>query len=571
MSVSNKKGILIILFLIVLFGFGIRIWNLAGPDMIADDALYAFRSIGYIDYVASTNKQSTPVSWFTEPQWWQYLSFHDNPPLVFAVQWIFFKIGGDNLWAARVPFVLAGVLSIIFLFLLGKYIAGETAGIIAAGILATMNYAVWISRIGLLDGFVMMWVILSLFFFLKAKEHDINYIWWALAAGAGLLSKYTFIFMLPLFFLGLVMRQREAFRRKNLYIGLLLLFLLLLPLLAYNTMMWKERGHPDAALSSLFGIETQDFSGLIQRSISKNLNIASIGFQILKRHASAGMEVFIGLNFCLFLYLLWRQKQNRSLFILALSGLVLALLMLGSIGASERYNVVTLPFFILIAAIGASWLWQRLNRTSLKMIALGLFLLVLLWELFFTFQNQLIARPIIEHKAFLTDIYTRPRWIGYNTLDSYVEEFYEKYPDAPPVILFTDEPQLARYQLGLFERRYPDKHIPAQTHLLLYDDRMDWTAAFWTFERRKLYDIAPTHSISQFLFLLRSYGTAYYTDFGFTDATFIITTEKTRNDTAAADKDLKRFADDLSLRAEPIDTLLGPDGTAVFTVYRIPF
>lgn len=111
-----------------------------------------------------------PISWFDEPQWWQSLSFHDAPPLVFAVQWLFFRIGGDNLWAARLPFVLVGLLSIFGIFLLGRLLANAWIGLIAAASLAIMNYAVWISRIGFLDGFLVLWIILSIYFLLKPKR-----------------------------------------------------------------------------------------------------------------------------------------------------------------------------------------------------------------------------------------------------------------------------------------------------------------------------------------------------------------------------------------------------------------
>jgi 4-amino-4-deoxy-L-arabinose transferase-like glycosyltransferase len=106
--------------IIVAAAFFLRLFNLGGQDMASDDVLYSFRSIGLVDYVASINLQSTPTTWFSERQWWQGLSFHDHPPMVFIIQWIFFKIGGINVWAARLPFAPAGTLSVFFLFFWAK-------------------------------------------------------------------------------------------------------------------------------------------------------------------------------------------------------------------------------------------------------------------------------------------------------------------------------------------------------------------------------------------------------------------------------------------------------------------
>lgn len=567
--IQKRYTIILTVFAILLIGFIIRIWNLTGPDMIVDDALYAFRAVGYVDYVGSINKQSTPASWFDEPRWWQYLSFHDNPPLVFATQWIFFKIGGVSLLTARLPFVIAGLLSVFFIFLLGRHVFNETAGIIGAFLLAVMNYAVWISRIGLLDGFVMLFVILSLYFFLKAKENERYYLWWALASGAGILSKYTFFFMIPVFCIGILLRQREALQKKMFYYGLLVLFLCIVPLIIYNVMMWQERGHPDAALSTLFGIHTDDFKGLQNRTISKNFNIFGIGFDIIHQNISLGFQILIAAGFLFFAYHTWRSKEKRMLFILLWIALFTALGMLSLIGASERYNVITIPLFALITAIGLARLWERLTkqyRILLTIIALP----IIIWEIFFTFQNQLIASPYIKNELFVSSLYTRPRWEGYNQLDHYVEKFYEKNAGAPPVILFKDAPQLAQYQLDLFKKRYDGKNPEPQTHLLVYDDRMDWTPSFWTFERRKLYDMKPIHSMNQFLSIVSEYGVAYYTNFGFTDATFLIAAGDNQDNTAGIDEKFEQFTLNLTSNVKPADEIKRPDGKTGFFVYTLP-
>ena len=202
---AQRKNIIFILIAVLLFGFGLRAWDLAGPDMAADDALYSFRSIGYVDYVAATNRQTTPVIWFLTPQWWQFFSFHDAPPLVFLAQWLSFQMGGDNLWTSRLPFVMAGVLAVFAVFILGNFIGGAWLGLASAAAMAVMNYAVWFSRIGNLDGFLVAWISFSIYFFLKAKARPQNYLWWGLCVGAGLATKYTFLFLGPVFFFLLVL------------------------------------------------------------------------------------------------------------------------------------------------------------------------------------------------------------------------------------------------------------------------------------------------------------------------------------------------------------------------------
>ena len=167
--------------IIVAAAFFIRIFNLGGQDMATDDVLYSFRSIGLVDYVASLNFQSTPMSWFSERQWWQSLSFHDHPPLVFIIQWIFQDRRNKCLGAPYAVCACRRAFRIVFVFL-GRELFSARIGLFSAAALAVANYAVWISRIGLLDGFLVLWIILSLYFFVKAETKPINYLWWGFFA-----------------------------------------------------------------------------------------------------------------------------------------------------------------------------------------------------------------------------------------------------------------------------------------------------------------------------------------------------------------------------------------------------
>ena len=80
--------------LILLLAFVLIFFRLTRPDMMSDDAHYSFRSIFYLDFLAS-QKQTTPLQWFGEILSWSKLSFHDAPPMIFFIQHAFFEIFGD--------------------------------------------------------------------------------------------------------------------------------------------------------------------------------------------------------------------------------------------------------------------------------------------------------------------------------------------------------------------------------------------------------------------------------------------------------------------------------------------
>jgi len=552
------------LFAILAVGLILRLVNLALPDMAFDDGHYSLRAIGYLDYVAAVNRQSTPVTWFPEPVWWQYLSFHDAPPLGFVFQWLFFKIGGDNLWAARLPFVLAGMLSIYAIFLLGKLIHGPRLGLLAACLLAITNYAVWISRLGFLDGFIVLWIILSAYFFLKAKNNPKNYFWWGVIIGAGILSKFTFLFLIPVFLLILIFWRRADFKNRWLYFSILAALLLISPVIIYNVMMLETRGHPDAVLSTFIGETPEDFQGLT-RSLDNDFNIFTHLTRIVSANSSYGFWLLLTLGLIITVYVTWKNRPLSEHHFLIWSGLALALVLLAMIGAKDRYGVVLLPFLTLLIGIG--WLWISDRITGLRYALWGVALVFIAWEIIFTVQTQWFVSPPFNSR--LAVAANRPIFAGYNNLEKYVEEFYQKFPGNPNIVTYLEAPQLAKYQeerILDISRRYPNRSL--QDQLLVFDDRLRWFPAIWTFERRRLYDGEPIHSLTEFLGKLSTEGSAFYTNLGLKNTTVIIAADKilAGEYVIPTSETLREFTSQLE---EPFEEIRDYNGEVIFKVFKL--
>ena len=101
----QRRVSLMLVGLILLLAAGLRLYQLDRADVITDEALIAFRSLGYVDFFASPD-QTTPWEWFSDVPAWARLSFHDHPPLVFLVQHGSFLLFGENELGLRLPFAL---------------------------------------------------------------------------------------------------------------------------------------------------------------------------------------------------------------------------------------------------------------------------------------------------------------------------------------------------------------------------------------------------------------------------------------------------------------------------------
>lgn len=544
----------------------LRLPNLAGPDMVGDPTAYSFRAIGYFDWIGSLDTQTTPVVWFDEAQWWQGLSFHDAPPLVFAAQRLAFLVFGQTIWAARIPFVLAGLLAVFGIYLLGRELGGRGAGLAAAGTLALMGYHVWISRTGFLDGFVVLWIIYSLYFFLRAARDPRWYLAWGAAAGLGLISKYTFLFM-GLAFLGLLLTShRRAWRTRQFYAGIVILLAIIAPVVTYNVMVWQTRGHLDAALSTLVGQSPEDYRILV-REVRTSPGGILAAFREVRSQMSVGLQLAALAALAGAAYAAARRESGAPLRALWLA-LGSAALMFAAVGGDARFAVVLAPLLALTVGWGIAWLWERMwgqSRTTL----IAALAAMAAWETAFALQSHVISEPLLAHPLLQA---RRPVtfWHGYNELDAFLDRFYRAHPN-PNYYVFAQEPQIAAYKERVIrELAARSGNAPQTTHALVYDDRIDWFASLWLVERRRLYQGAFIPSLTNFIQAIEEGYLGKFREFGFTDVTFVISTDRVTRETVGNAERLERFSQALAAAHEPRSVIRNYRGEAIFNVYELP-
>ena len=552
--------------LILLVGALVRFWNLAGPDMTTDDATYSYRSIGYVDFMAATNLQSTPATWFPETVWWQKLSFHDAPPLVFLAQWTTFKIFGVNQFAARLPFALAGILAIYCLYLLGRQVGVEKMGLLAAGLTAIANYPVWLSRIGYLDGFLVPIIALSIYFFLRFKDNPNdprNYIWWGVTCGLGLLTKYTFLFMLPLFLI-LIAHQlyyrnlTHKIHKKKLLAGIIACLIIVSPVIIYNLEMYRARGHFDAAISTMLGDKPDDFKGL---SRTKEFDPTTVA-----------KEFVLDKPFSLVILLLAIYGFIASISMIGwlVGGTLLAILELVVIGSLGWLGAILIPFMIILAALGIDRIWQKVSssqfrKPALVPLVLGVILIIL--ELSVTIDSQLAPAKLLRTPILATSY--QASWQGFSELEKFVSNFYKENNAISNTLTYSEYPQLAEIQKKLFlESIEQEKWRPiGQKHLLILDERVDWFASFWIMERRRFYDRAPIHIASEFV--EKTSGLAafkFYNDLGFVDATAIVASDSLAR-SAGHSSSVAEFAKLMRSEVPLVAEIRDPQGKVAFEIY----
>lgn len=543
-----SKIMLIVILLVAAF---LRLWGLPEADVTTDEAFNGIRSIGYIDFLMSES-QKTPYDWYGtgELPGWLMLSFHDHPPLTFIIQHIFFMLLGVSLWGLRLPSALAGIASVYLMHLIGKQLfkgggkgrlaekiplfrwinRGELAGFLAAGLLAINSYHIWVSRIGLQESITIFFILLTVYFFLRALQKPIYFILTGVALGLALLSKYTAFALLPIFLLYLLIFRRDILGSKYLYIGALVALVLFSPVILYNFKLYAAWDHFDFQISYLLGQEVPEWQyrlGIVEAGSLKDRLQGVIPAIWNGVTPSFAMVTLLALLFII--YQLINKSYNdeneaRSLGFLIIS-LIVYLLLFVAIGPRERFVSLIVPFLVLLIIYFLMVFLSNLPRRHLFLCFFAL-LFFCSYELSFAYQTALTPK---SHRGWEGVTFSRLKYDslawGYNELDDYLEQ--ELFANSYPALqLLTDYIFLEnlKYEALTKAKKQGKNPVPV---LLIFDENIASAPRAWYIFQRFIYGAWPTLFVEDYLGELEDKGANFFHDQGFQKIYFIKTTSNT--------------------------------------------
>ena len=143
-----------------------------------DEATYA-----EVAHEAIANHQYFDFTWNGQP-------YVKKPPLLFWALVGSFKALGENEFAARLPSVMAGLATLVLIYLSAAGVAGRLAGVLAA--LAPLQFYFFIARGGrdcATDAPLLFFITLALYGLLRARENRRFCVLAGVASGLAILSK----------------------------------------------------------------------------------------------------------------------------------------------------------------------------------------------------------------------------------------------------------------------------------------------------------------------------------------------------------------------------------------------
>jgi len=463
-------------------------WNFAGSDILSDDATYSFRGFGWFDYMGGTN-QTTPIQWFGSIPWWSNFSFHDAPPVVFAVQYMFFRLFGATAFAAKLPFVLAGVGTMFLIYRLFQKLRDKAHALFSVAFFATASYVVWATRVGYLEGIEMLFVIASFFFFAQyAQERrawDALLFW--LCAGLALGSKYTALFVVPACVLYALIWDRGIFRQKKFWLSGITFFAVLSPIIIYNWNIFVTRGHFDAALSTMVGMHPEDFRLISARAVSSQYWSNAVAIISTFFHAMSP-PFFIAIALSLGSLALRGLRSGADAFErLLLSFIVTMACMFLFVGGQERMLTIFMPFFVCSLILFVGVLFKTASEKPFRrfrFLLIACFVIVFGWELIYNINTNIVVTPlgpsVLAYSPF------RLQYLGFNQLDTYIDK--NIFPDLPSRMRPTTLDDLGTTDLSASSKRA----------VVFFDETVNWFAYTWYIQRYQMYYHLPIVSFYNF-------------------------------------------------------------------------
>ncbi|MDX1416188.1 MAG: glycosyltransferase family 39 protein [Candidatus Promineifilaceae bacterium] len=338
--------------------------------------------------------------------WFSFPSFY------FGLQAAFIAVLGPTIEALRLSSAVAGALTVIAVYWLGRVLFDRLTGILAATYLALSHYHIHMSRIGLQniwDGFFATVALLGLWDGWK-NGRRLSFIISGLALGLGLYF-YVSIRALPIIFLiwsaVAMLTRREAFRQRlpGLLLSAYVAFIVALPLLILFARSPDEMNAPLNRVTLLGDNLVAEMNHTGQSAvtiISQNLRQTLLGFttEPLRLLYDPGVPLLLPIAAALFILGVIWGIWNFDLRYLLIFLPILATLISGSISAnapaSQRY-VMIMPLVAILIATPlsqlASWLkqfWPE-YKTAVVGAVVALLLLIGLLDVNYYF------REVYEH------------------------------------------------------------------------------------------------------------------------------------------------------------------------------
>ncbi|MDD5012026.1 MAG: glycosyltransferase family 39 protein [Candidatus Nanoarchaeia archaeon] len=389
--------------LIFILGFILRLINLLNAPTTIDASGHALMAYDFIysDKLATWN-QSVGL--------WYFLTD------------LFYKIFGINDIGARFAVLLFGSLSIIVMFLFVKEFFGKKAGLVAAFLLAVSPFHIT-ETIPEMDVTTMFFVLLAMLFFVRALKQNkkLPFILAGAFIGAAVLIKIYSALFIPALLLyavyyGIKHKPEKKPFRKNILIFIAVASIFCLVPLAYNYLLYQDKGFVDYIFTNILGIgkeKSNEYYSWVVPYEHDYMNFffpgknSAIPFFILYFKVIGGADILaILLGIIGLLLILLSKKKDYSILLLC-SFFTVYLYMGSMIFLMTKHYIFLLILIIPLASLVVEKITEKVKvKHILAILLVAIFIFQMFWLLHYTdgkFFEKSSMNELVSYKESISE------------------------------------------------------------------------------------------------------------------------------------------------------------------------
>ncbi len=321
-----------ILFAFLIIGLVLRITDLNSALGFGDE---------YVHYQATNYILKSPVNIL------HITVLLVHAPLMWAVLPVFYMflgpVFGDTILVSRIASVISGTIFIPVIFYLMRKEFDRTAAIICAVLVSITGYMVILSRIGYPDMFIVVFFTWLMFYFLKyLRNIDLNNsIRFGLFLAFVILLKETTVVLLFSIMLFILWERRDLIANKNLWLGMLLPFMIFIPILIFLIIVILP--------NYVSGVGLLNFNSFYQTFLGRHMYLSNIPVGVFEQVFNFIIYSSVPLSFIMLygiLYALWRRTAADKFLLSAALTFLLFFAGMGRepIPLSQYASLMTLEF-----------------------------------------------------------------------------------------------------------------------------------------------------------------------------------------------------------------------------------
>jgi len=319
---------------------------------------------------------------------WHRLSTLFHGPIYFYLTDLAYVFFGVNFFSARLVSVIFSAISMLLVYLLGKELFDQKTGLIASFIFAFSAAQIYFGSLGLLDVPATALSMLSMLFLLRwnknggRKELLLSFGVYAVAITAKISQLYLAPFFLLVLAHGAIARKRANLR--DYAFAALAFVLLVMPVPAYNYLLFSDKGLADFHVSRALSIDSA--KGYFREQSVAGIDDAYFNishFNAAVPYMFTLMLAYFSIPLLLFFVIgIVEVAKKRTMAAAALlAWLLVPLLSYLFYVFHDYYLAVLMPPIAIIAAVGLQALGGHFARfANAKTIVSSLLFILIVWE-----------------------------------------------------------------------------------------------------------------------------------------------------------------------------------------------